>query len=166
MNNISFYIGPRGCGKSLFAEKELSTIDRKLYIGTLPNTLQYRTTIEAHQTRRGPNWTTIETSSSLDHDIEKMISSIKNDDSLQACLLDGLLTWFIHLTASPEEIAPDHFTSQIIRLISSKEMIWRIVDVAPEIFYGTTDKWELYSQIHHDIIMRFAIKNIKNWNYE
>jgi adenosyl cobinamide kinase/adenosyl cobinamide phosphate guanylyltransferase len=123
-------------------------------------------TIDDHRQRRGKDWATFEVGSALDQDIDEIKVWISAAQGLEACLLDGMITWFIHLKEAGHPATADHFAQRIVEVVSVRDLVWRLVDVDPEIFKAISPEWELYREILDYIITTLKITKIKNWNYE
>lgn len=167
MNDIIFHYGPRKCGKSIFVEKELGAYANKAYIGTLPNEPQYMETIIEHQERRTDTWTTIVVSDNFESDLQKIHAHVNKQESKSACMIDGLVTWFELLKrTNTKTITWQYFANGLIQLINQNDLTWRLVDVDPEIFKGSTPCWTDYKKMHQELITKLEIKQIIDWRYE
>lgn len=166
-NNIIFHYGPRKCGKSIFVEKELSAYLIKTYIGTLQNEPQYMQTIIEHQKRRTDSWTTLEVSENFESDLQKINGHVNKQGNGSACMIDGLVTWFEFLKkTNTKTVTWQYFSNGLIQLIKQNNITWRLVDVDPEIFKGSTARWTDYKKMHQELISKLEIKQIIDWRYE
>lgn len=84
---IEYYCGYPKCGKSLIAENRLSVVNTSvLYVGTLPNTRLYWSTIWKHRRRRPTSWDLYECTGDLLTDLNTLYQAL---DHYGGILLDG-----------------------------------------------------------------------------
>lgn len=163
--DIKFHIGPRKCGKSKFVEDELSSLKSKLYIGTLPEIKKYQKTILNHRKRRNTTWQTYDIKYNHTIDVSNIYKALET--GITACMLDGIITWYIFAKSNDINLNHKQFTSKLIRLVFAfPNVVWRFVDVHPSIFTNTEIDYTIFNEIHQLIINELNISSIIDWNYE
>jgi adenosyl cobinamide kinase/adenosyl cobinamide phosphate guanylyltransferase len=157
------YIGPRGCGKSAYVEKQiLSSYKELVYIATLPCFVSYHYTINNHVIRRGNAWSTIELSFDFYLDIGVIDKFLMNYSSNSGVLLDGLWTWFSFQNIIGNKISIQEFCDSLIKLIKNSSSHWYLVDISSD---QDLENQDIICSIHEKIADEFHIEIFKNKKY-
>jgi adenosyl cobinamide kinase/adenosyl cobinamide phosphate guanylyltransferase len=167
MSDIEFHIGPKKCGKSEYIENQLQEYKYKIYIATLPVIPEYFKTIEVHQIRRNFGWQTYELMFDFEQDIKNIKNLLLSIPENSACMLDGILTWYILLKRRNDKIiSPEKFVDGIKGIIDISNNIWRLVDV--DLLKVNSDGHDLIELrlIHQILIEELKINKIICWDYE
>lgn len=99
MNKIHLILGGARSGKSKYAEELAANNKNKIYIATSESLdREMETRINAHKTRRGPDWQTIESPI----EIAKII---KNSDHESTILIDCMTIWLSNLMLAEKDTA-------------------------------------------------------------
>lgn len=152
---ISFLIGAPKSGKSLWAESLLSQAGRPLiYVGTLPNTPEFRETIKAHRARRGREWLLIELTGDIQRDSKHLRHSL---DDVHTILLDGLSFYLLrsHAAFGAHAVRDLRASARLLDLATKTSSHLFIVD-SPLAMHLTGVERNILGCVHRAIIMRAA----------
>ena len=89
---LTLVLGGGASGKSLFAERQvLASGLSPVYVATaFPRDEEMRRRVERHRSRRGPEWTTIETA---EGDLQKALIGLAGNRGDHVVLVDSLTMW-------------------------------------------------------------------------
>lgn len=170
-NSIQLHIGYRNCGKSEFVEKELEEkYEKRLYIGTLfHDNEKYNESIMRHQQRRDNLWQLYEITNQIDNDMDN-IKHVIEKKKIESCIIDGITTWclLLHRRGYDINYIISRLSGGIISLLSMYNIVFRIIDVVPDVFADISDI-SMCSELQKQIIDKANLNNINiniiDWRY-